>query len=184
VSVVTVAEYRALTGSAAGTDAAVQAALDETEALVAEYLRRPLAEAERTETLVVRADGTVWPSATPVESVSEPAGAAVQGGTLIEVGGTAFGPYFVTEGPWPGAKATVTYVGGWSSATLPATVRRAIVTAAKAALEGDTLALAARGPVTAEAVGDVSRSYAAPVGGGGSALPAGVVQGLRWYRRD
>lgn len=62
------------------------------------FLNRPIARRERTEVLVPDSDGRLWPSATPIVSISMPTG-FVTGGNFI-------------SGMWSLTPVTVTYVGG------------------------------------------------------------------------
>ena len=76
---------------------AAQTVLDGLVDELERYCNRPLAAVERTEVLHPDAEGRVWPSATPILSVSAPLGAWILGNYL---GGCGWGPL------------TVTYIGG------------------------------------------------------------------------
>jgi hypothetical protein len=141
---VTIGQYRLATLDTTSSDVAVSGALIEAQELVEEYLGRPLLEQERTETLLIDRTGRVHPSAVPITSVSVPAGATIDRFTITDVDPDETpAPFFWTDPPAWGTwqpRATVTYVGGFTSATLPTTVRRRIIWEAYYMLHVEALA--------------------------------------------
>lgn len=157
-SLVTAARYRSVTLDTSSAEATVTAALERAEALVEEYLRRPLASTSRTETVRFAGDGRVYPAATPIT--------AVTGGYVIVVGGQAISgapidaaPSFPSFGEttYP-ATATITYTGGYDASSLPETIAEVISWAAHRRLHTGALTSVPAG-ATAAAVGDVSVSF-------------------------
>lgn len=116
-------------------DPALQSALDDALADIEEYTNRHFESATRTETLRIfyKTPGAyqylgyfVVPSAPPIASVSAPVGGAVFNEDLI-VGISP--PSIFGGGLWGDDQAdfaTVTYTGGFTSATLPVTVGRVL----------------------------------------------------------
>lgn len=92
--------YRQITGDHTSTDAEIDRCVTDAQALLEEYLGRPLQLAERTEAIVPDRNGMLWPRVTPIV---EAEGWTIDGLGLV---GTAV---------WFGALATtdVTYRGGW-----------------------------------------------------------------------
>lgn len=144
---VTVDYYRLVTGDEATSDSAASAFLAEAQQLVGEALHRELEYAERTEALTVRR-GRVYPSAVPVAAVAP---ASATAGTVL-CGGFAVGVSSVSPLTWPEleeqgaayddvrasyAPASLTYSGGYTSLSLPFTLRRAIARVAGALAAGD-----------------------------------------------
>jgi hypothetical protein len=155
------------------SDAAVSGALQEAQELAESYLNRSLSEGARTETLYLYSDGTVFPSAPPIASVSDPAGAEVRGNGVF-VGGWGLSPSSGVTWASP-PQAEVTYVGGYTSATLPAGLRKALCWAAYDLLhESSGLAGLSNLPagVTSVSVGDVAISAGGSSGRGAGTLTA------------
>lgn len=182
---VTVSRYRDITGDDSSASADVEDGLVDAQALLEEELRRPLETDTRTERCRVFAEArgpAMYPSATPVTSVSDPSGAtivghAVLGGTFAEAP-----PYFLTD---PDAFSSITYVGGYDPAAvtgdadyLPVTLQRAIAWAAKALIDPDSFAPVPAG-ATSASVGDVSLTW----GPGGSPAQGEVRFSPRLVRR-
>lgn len=167
MSIVTIAEYRSVTGDTATASGTVQEWLDDTEQELAEFLDRPLYfdGTERVRINVERRGLVVYPRATPI----------LDGGTLTVAGNALVGASpvdepFSTSDP---AYAEVTYEGGWTAATLPRAIRNDVCWAVRRAVRGE----AARLPVAATSVslGDASVSF------GGTGVPD---QGdARWSRQ-
>lgn len=172
---VTVADYRRIVRiDTTSTDAAVTGALAEAQRLVEEYLGRQLEEDERTEELMIGRAGVVYPSAVPIASVSVPSGTTIRGHTIEGIS-----PDEVFE-VWPGGTATVTYIGGFTYATLPASIRRRIAFEAYAILTVDPSVPANARSVS---VGDAAITYDTSSGAGGE-LSAATMRALRpWKKR-
>lgn len=118
---VTVDRYRALTRDVTTHADVITERLDEAVELLEEALDRPLAMAERTETMFPTRDGAVNPRATPITAVT---GWTIDGerllyGNLVPIGnvGLPDNPGFdlVTGGPVLGwyRPPRITYTGGW-----------------------------------------------------------------------
>lgn len=175
---VTVARYRDITADTGTASAVVEDALTDAQALLEEELGRELESDTRTERCRVFAEsrgGTVYPSVTPITSVSDPSSASILGHAVV--GGTvATGPpYFLTD---PDGFASVTYVGGYASGAAPTAIERAIAWAARALVDPDTFAQAPPG-ATSATVGDVSITW----GPGGAPSQGEVVFDRRLVRR-
>jgi len=161
MSTVTVEQYRVWTGDSTSSSALVEPLLDVAESLVEEYLRRPLASVERTEEYKVWTGGIVYPKAVPVTSVQASATYSVEDTATIkyvtpdDVTSEVVGDRLTASDDYPHSlpKATVTYVGGWTSITLPPSIARIVSLAAKALLAPASVA---DPTVTKQAVGDVS----------------------------
>jgi hypothetical protein len=199
----TTADYTAVTGIAV-PDAdipAVTLALAAAQKRAEEEMRRVGYKADGTRVGMLENDGTdvtetlrcypqdrgrVYPSRTPVDSVSSPAGATIaQGGRAIEgvASGAIFsGPDIITESgyttPYP-FMATIVYRGGYVSATLPEKIRRVICRVAAVMRTPNP-------PVPAGAVsvkvGDTSVTYAKPQDP--ETAITDILKDLRGFRRD
>ena len=154
--------YRRITADNSSGVSAIAEALDDAYAMVCDECRRPsFAYGEHTETLDVYSNGTIYPSVTPVATVSDPTG------TSLRFGGVYLG------GSWPldnlltglPAQRTVTYTGGYhplrsgTDPELPIKLARAICRIAYLALHpasivGDGVPAGAK----TASVGDVSVS--------------------------
>lgn len=146
--------YRRLTGDNDTDPGAVAAALEVAEQVVGEELRRPLAAAERTERLRVRA-GRVWPTATPVVSA---AGYTIEGAGLVVSGvWDAWSPS--SDEQW----VQVTYTGGWTPETIPRAVATEVVRIARAWLLASADATPTTGEVNAEGDADLGTPPVVPV---------------------
>lgn len=178
MALVSLARYRVVTLDTTSDDAAVTAAIETAQELVEEYLRRELEEDERTETLLIAPNGRVYPSVTPIASLGgDDADLTVLSEAIV------IGPAADSSPTWLRGEsdpvATITYTGGYTDETVPASIERAIAFVAKDLL----VAPASDAPAGAVAVrvGDVSIDY----GDGGSAPgPVAPYLGLvRRYRR-
>lgn len=184
---VTLSDYQRLTGDRSSTPDDVAAALLDAQQIIEEYLRRPLMLATRTERLrLYRADGIdsgydgaylIYPTATPVLSAPgftvlddiSVAGAFPDGGPFLDgIIGQSVQPY-----------ATITYTGGYTPATLPATIRREIARTAAASLTPTTAV--PTGAVSVR-VGDTAVTYAT-AGLVGAALSPSSKTALKRYTR-
>lgn len=170
MSIVTIAEYRSVTGDTATASGTVQSWLDDTEQDLEEFLDRPLhfSGTERCRINPERRGLVVYPRAVPI----------LDGGTLTIagnalVGATPVDDPFSTSDP---AYADVVYEGGWSASTLPRAVRNDVCWAVRQAVRGE----GARIPVGAVSVsmGDAAVSFA-----GGAAPDQGDARWSRQTRR-
>lgn len=106
VSTTELKDYMSGIGLDADQADAAQDVLDGLQGQLERYLQRPLTQVQRVETLWPDEMGRLWPSATPVVSVSDPVGLAAQGNAIV---GVSYGPL---AGPIAGGAVAVTYVGG------------------------------------------------------------------------
>jgi len=165
MSTVTIAQYKAQTDDSTKASATVQANLDLAESMVEEFLRRELASEERTEAMRVWPNGLVKPKHVPVTSVQASASYSVEDTAQIkyvtpdDITSEVVGDYSTATDDYPHSlpKATVTYVGGWSSVTVPASIQRVVSLAAKAL---NTPASISPSGVEQASVGDISVKYA------------------------
>lgn len=178
MSLVTVARYRTITLDTTSTAESVTAAIEDAEALVSEYLRRPLESEERTETLSISRDGRVYPSATPIDSLGgDDSDLVLEGDVVVGVSPDAAALGWIGTTVLP--QATITYTGGWTAETLPKAIERAIALAAHHQLHSDP-ALVPAG-ATSVRVGDAAVSFGS---GGASADPlTSTMANIRRYRR-
>lgn len=157
--------YQRITKDTASATTDVTAALADAQAWVEQHCNRFLERATYTETLRVAENGYVYPSATPLVSVSSPPSLTITGAGVY-VGYLSFPSVTVASvsAAFP-LQTTVTYVGGYTPATLPVTLRRAIARVARLMLTPAVLAGAPAG-ATSVSLGDVR------VSGRLSALPS------------
>ncbi len=107
---ITPERYQQITGDHTSADAEVNRCIADAVAELEEYLDRPLAEAERTESMRPDRHGNLWPRATPI---IEAEGYEIDG--LALVGSSPFGPGWDFLDPSTGVE--VTYTGGWADQT-------------------------------------------------------------------
>lgn len=138
MTVVTPQQYREQTGDVTHFWTEIEQWLTVAQGLVEDALRRFLESEERTEQLVVhRADCgavAVYPHAYPVTAITGDGWTLEFGGRRARLG--AGWPYDMLIEPYTYRSdrrtLDVTYTGGYTVATLPATLRRAIIDVAKA----------------------------------------------------
>ncbi len=121
--------YRTVTKDTTSADADIIQALADATRLAEDVCNRTLGQATYSESLRVYRDGKVYPTATPLVSVMSPvsAGVLIQGAGIHL--GTSFTAPMVTVAGFGGAippQTTVVYVGGYTAATLPVTLGRAL----------------------------------------------------------
>ena len=166
---ISVDRYRVITGDSSTAATAVSAAVETAGDLLGEELGWPggVESAERTETLGVL-EGRVYPSAVPITVA---AGFTIDGHALR--GAT---PQWadIFEDVDGAPVATVTYTGGWTSATVPASVERDVAWAARALLN-PAEALSVPAGATSVRLGDASVSYGRPQSPG--------TAGVAWSRK-
>lgn len=156
-SLVTTALYQSLTGDTDSATADVALALVSAQKIVEEYLRRPLANEERTET-VRFSGGRLYPKATPITEA--PDGITIVPGSRALVGASPDGGPFwpaVGDSTYP-ASATITYTGGYTASTLPRTIAAVISSLAYQLLHVTDDSEVPAG-ATSVSVGDVSVSF-------------------------
>lgn len=175
----TTSYYRDLTGDTASPDAAVASAASAAQDLLEADLARSgyLESEERSEVCLLYPDGTLYPTATPIT--------AIDGGYTV-VDDTVYGavPDVVeftglidtTREP---KRATITYTGGYTTATCPEPVLQDLAWATYAILNGTSSKTSAATSATAGAssvrLGDVAITW--PAG----ALPSNPSRlGLAW----
>ena len=165
MSTVTLAQYVTHTGDTASPSAAVLANIAVAERMVEDYLRRELASAERTEDMKVWPNGLVYPKHVPVTSVQASARYEIKNEAVIryvvpdDLVSEVVGNWSDPEDGYPHSRPTaaVTYVGGWTSETLPVIIVRIVALAAQALTVPGT---APKLGVKQASVGDVSVTYA------------------------
>ena len=158
-ALVDVATYQWVTGDDVSPSGNVERALSDAQKLVEEHCRRTFEYGTYTETLDRFENGTVYPAATPIASVTTPTTTQLRFGGIY-VGGTGDWPDVLTGLP---AQVTVTYTGGYQpygsgeTPELPVKLMRVICRIAYLILHRSSL-IAAGVPVGAKSasVGDVS----------------------------
>ena len=185
MSVVTIDQYRLVTSDGASDDAMVQENLDQIEALVGDYLGRPLELTQRTEDCIVYSKGRLFPLATPIISVAEPTGLTNRDGFRLD-GATPFYDFLIETLTLDYERVSVTYTGGWDSTTIPATLKRTIARLAMRLIQSGVTGSQFPVGATSVSLGDASISFAAPTGEAGEldTLLPGATRALRkWKRR-
>lgn len=135
------------TASASGD---IELVLTDSLRLIEDFLQRYLVSKERTETLVV-SQNKVYPCAYPISACSD---GVINGGIIEELSPDA-GSTFVEN-----SKKTITYTGGFTSATLPMALKVALVRSAYDLLN-TTNATSFNAEVSSVKLGDVAVSYRA-----------------------
>lgn len=176
MALVTFARYQSITGDVDTPEYLVSARIEYAVELLEDELGRPLASAERTETLWPTRDGRLWPQATPI---TDPGDYQVDGLALYS------SPFPAVFGFVEGTAIDVTYTGGWversanpvAANRLPTCIERDLAYAAKALGDPGTGSLAGlpAGAIVAS-VGDVAVTFGP--GGAGAASESQV----RWSR--
>lgn len=175
--VVSKERYRIITLDTTSADAAVTGALVDAQQLVEDYLDRKLTQALRTETMTYGPNGLVWPKAWPV--IVAPAGMTIERSRRA-IGGSSPGgltdafadsdePEFVT----------LTYTGGYTSATLPRVIESRIAWSAYSMLHPSVGASVPAGAKSVS-VGDASITF--DKASSGSAVEISFID-LKPYRR-
>lgn len=179
----TPARYRVITGDTATASATVETALVDAQRLLEDELGRELETAVRTEQLAPAADGSVYPTVTPVTSL--PTGVTVANDVV----------YGATPGGFPddwtaaGGFVDLVYTGGFDPGQtdrtardyLPRCIERDVCFAAYWLIRPG-VALSAPAGATAVRLGDAAVTYAT----GTVTSKAGVQwspETLRWRRR-
>lgn len=165
-----VADYRWITQDQTTPSANVERALDEALDLVEDELQRRLAFGTHTETLYVYRDGKVYPTNTPVATVTAPAVAATAiQGAGVYLGSFTPSPELVNVGDWTAAappQSSVTYTGGYQpygttdgvTPQLPMTLARVICRVAYLIVHPSTVLSGLPVGAKSASVGDVSVS--------------------------
>lgn len=191
MSVVTIDQYRAITHDDSSDDATVQDNLDQIEAIVEDFLDRPLALAERTEECIVYPKGRLFPDVTPIISVASPAGLINRGGYRLD-GAVPFYDFLIEPLTYEDTRirrgenrVELTYTAGWTDATIPETMKRMIARLAQRLNQAGTTAQFPAG-ATSVSLGDASISFAVPTGEAGeldTLLPGATRTLKKWKRR-
>lgn len=172
---VTIDDYRVTTGDTTTASAAVSAALLEAESLLKEELRRQLASEERTKAFKIWPDGALYPDAWPITAAE----LTIVGNRTL-VGASPDETPFI--GVWPTESsppmATITWTGGFTAATLPATLRRLLYDAAKAILSDSPVPVG----FDSASVGDVSVSRSTSSSGSLESVLPGASERVGKYR--
>jgi hypothetical protein len=163
VTLVSVDRYQVLTADYDSGPAAVTAAIETAQGLLADELGRPGIEAGTyTEVLPVSQERVVYPSVLPILTV--PAGYDHSLGAVHDV--TPDGaPFWDRTHP----TITLTYTGGWDDTTVPEPVARDLAQAAYAILHPSTEQVPAG--ATSVTLGDASVSFGPGGYQGGSGAP-------------
>lgn len=181
-ALISAANYATFTGDSTSSGTEVDAKIAVATGLVDEHCHRRFEFGTYTDVLAPSTAGRVYPKATPISSVSDPAGATVDGSAVTGVASSVLWP-----GSWPGVlerRVSVTYQGGYQpygttsgpTPGLPVTVARAIAAVAYNLLHPTTLTnVPAR--VTSVSEGDVSFSTSS--GRSLSGSPDPVDEGVR-----
>lgn len=195
MSTVTVEQYQFHTGDVTTASATVQANLDIAEQMVEDYLRRSLASTERTERMRVWPHGLVYPANVPVTSVQASADYSVHNEATIKYVTaddgveSIVGPdHSVPVDGYPHSLpyASVTYVGGWTAASMPVSIVRVVSLAARAFANPSSIPASG---VASAGVGDVNITYSTAAGDTNEAIDAIVplastmLSGYRWRPR-
>jgi hypothetical protein len=183
VTILTLAKYRALTGDSTTDDAVVEAMLPVAQDVAElELGRAGLLEAgDHTETLDVwSGDSGPWAAPTAVPLADDEPLRIAPGVTRLKAQGfVGWSGYHGARPTWV-ARATITYSGGYDSATAPASLLLGLARVTRSLLGADPALAGVPAGAKSVTVGDASISFAAPVGG--SAIPADAVALLRRYR--
>lgn len=166
---VSVDRYRLITGDSASAASAVSAAVEEATDLLSEELGWSIESAQRTESLPV-VDGRLYPAAVPITVV--PDGFTVDGYSVLGSGAGSLPVFLVERSERGGQRTSLTYTGGWTDETLPASLRRAICWAAYTMVRpGDVAELIRFAGASSVSLGDASVDYT--VSGPTKGVPAG-----------
>lgn len=161
MALVDVARYRTLTGDLATPDVTVVASLATATDMLADALGRAgIEEATYSEWLLPTRDGRLHPSVTPLASCAD---YAIDGDTLVA------GWFVGTPG------RSVTYIGGWTSATVPRCIEADLANAARTIAAPDTSGVPSG--ATSARLGDAAVTY-----GPQGARPNGGAQAVTWSR--
>lgn len=189
MSVVTIDQYRRQTGDITTSDDDAASAIAEAQEMVEDFLCRPLELMERTEVCEIAQSGFVYPVATPIDSVSVPTDTQIIDGQYITTQGDDY-PDPSGFQAWEDRRympshrtprTSITYVGGWTSDTLPATLRRAICDLIGALTAPQSAMVSGASSVS---LGDASISFgtSAPVKELDTLVP-GITLRIQGYRR-
>lgn len=173
MALVTWARYVSFTNDTTSVEEDVETALGLSQSLLEEYLGRELESGERTETLQVR-EGRVYPSVTPITE----ADAYTIDGNALSDASALFSDFWVTP-RFVAPMAEITYTGGFTSATLPVALARAIANGAKELLTSPVSSLPQG--ATSVRLGDAAVTFALPIGTVLQAFSGPLVS--RWKRR-
>lgn len=171
----TIAGYRVRTGDDGSTDTAVSGALVESESLMEEELRRLLPSASRSETMILDDLGRVYPKAWPITACAT----NVIDGRAILGAVPDINQFVALIGTWVTPRATLTYTGGFTAATLPVTLAHALYDLAQGVIADRSPMLVGATSVT---VGDVSVGGLPAAADGIDAYVPGLSRRVRKYR--
>lgn len=180
------ADYRRITGDYESYDGYVDTALVAAQSVFEQRTRRFFEEDDRTETLTVKRDGSVYPHALPITVVTSPASLTIQG-TALNGYAWWLDPTINWTGDWPyytrdrRPQVVVTYTGGYADDEMPAEVKSAVAELAASYLTPTPASLVPAG-ATSVRVGDVQvqGDYLNP-----DAIPATVRAAIKkWKRRE
>lgn len=166
---ITAARYAEITGDTASAAVTVTARVEEAQELLEEYLDRPLASVERTETLYPDRRGRLWPKATPITDGGD---YEVEGLALLSSAPLGY-PSLIN----PDGGVAVTYTGGWTAGTLPGCIERDLARATYRLLHPSSLGSEVPVGATSVRLGDAAVSY-----GPGGAKGAGDTDAW-WSKR-
>jgi hypothetical protein len=162
--------YMAVTGDTTSSAEAFATAASSAQELLEDAVGRVglLEHGERTETLTLEADGYLYPTAVPL--VDADAGWRVKDNAL-HGGSLDLGTWVGLLGTEYPTDVTVTYRGGYTTATLPEYAMRDLAAATHVLLHPADLTATSAIPAgaTSASVGDVSLGFGADGAGGSSA---------------
>lgn len=166
MSLLTYQRYLAITGDTTSASATILDRISEAQELLEEELGRVgfLEDdgQDKTERLLIQADSAlgfvVYPSAIPI---TDPGDYTQAGAVLAGASPDAVPSPFSSAGQW----ATVTYRGGYTPATVPASIERDLAWAAYH-LARPSLVTSVPAGATSVRLGDAAVTYAQPAGGG------------------
>lgn len=173
-----VEDYRYITKDTETPDEKVEYALQRAQRLVEQKTRRFFEKGEYTETLKLYPDGRVYPSATPVESVSDPEKTSIDGGAIL---GVVYASAYWWDYPYAEPRGTVTYVGGYEPDEIPEDIIRVTAEIAHIDLTSKVSLAEVPSGATSVHVGDVS--FAGPRLGRSPVLSPAIRDTLREWRR-
>lgn len=124
------ADYARVSGDTTTTGETLSDALDDALGLIQDEIGRVLNFGTYLETLKVYRNGSVYPSATPIDEVISPVidQVSIQGASIY-LGYWDPAPLISWTGALP-PQVTVTYSGGYTADTIPTKLRNAIIRAA------------------------------------------------------
>lgn len=145
---VSIVEYRRLMKDTASASGDIELVLTDSLRLIEDFLQRYLVSKARTETCTVR-NGVIYPLAYPVSVCSD---GMINGGIIEGISADSSDVFVETY------TKEITYTGGFTSATLPMTIKVALVKTAYDLLNTNN-ATSFNAEVASVRLGDVAVNY-------------------------